>query len=117
MNANALVPRRDERTFAASTAEKLTSTVRVIDANDPGSVLADVTPGMQVIGASLGRLGVVATVIVDGKGAPAAITVAYGILARKRKYVPGEFVDLVDGDRVVLSIDQNAFRTLQDIDE
>jgi len=117
MNANALVPRSDLRTFAASLAETRTSTVRVIDANDPSSVLADVAPGMQVIGASLNRLGTVASVIAGDADAPVALTVVYGILARRRKYVPGEFVDLVDEDRVVLSIDQNEFKTLRDIGE
>lgn len=117
MNANALVPPRKLRTFAGSIADTRTATVRVIDANDPGSVLADVAPGMLVIGASLNRVGTVAGVITDDAGAPVAITVAYGIRARKRKYVPGEFVDLVDDDRVILSLDQNEFKTLRDIGE
>jgi hypothetical protein len=117
MNANALVTRSNIRTFAASAAEVRISTVRVIDANDPGSVLADVAPGMQVIGSSLNRLGTVADVLAGEAGAPIAITVAYGIRARRRKYVPGEFVDLVDDDRVVLSIDQNGFKALRDIAE
>jgi hypothetical protein len=89
----------------------------VIDANDPASVLADVAPGMLVIGASLNRLGTVASVLASDGGRPVALTVAYGIRARRRKYVPGEFVDLVDDDRVVLSIDQNEFKELRDIAE
>jgi hypothetical protein len=117
MNANALVPPMNLRTFAVAASETRTSTVRVIDANDPSSVLADVAPGMLVIGASLNRIGNVASVIAGAAGTPVAMTVAYGIRARKRKYVPGEFVDLVDDDRVVLSIDQNEFKTLRDIGE
>ncbi|HEX7101387.1 MAG TPA: hypothetical protein VF201_01970 [Nitrolancea sp.] len=117
MNASALVTRSNIRTFAAAVPEVRTSTVRVIDANDPGSVLADVAPGMQVIGASLSRLGTVARVIASDAGTPIAVTVAYGIRGRRRKYVPGEFVDLVDDDRVVLSIDQNEFKALQEIAE
>lgn len=116
MNANTLVSRTNLRTFAAAAPDTRTSTVRVIDANDPGSVLADVVPGMQVIGSSLNRLGTVARVLVSDSGAPVAITVAYGIRARRRKYVPGEFVDLVDDDRVVLSVDQNEFKELEDIE-
>lgn len=117
MNANTLLQRCDLRTFAVSAPDTHTSTVRVIDANDPASVLADVAPGMQVIGASLNRLGTVASVLAGEAGAPVAITVSYGIRARRRKYVPGEFVDLVDGDRVVLSIDQSEFKELQDVEE
>jgi hypothetical protein len=117
MNASALMTRSNIRTFAAAVQEVRTSTVRVIDANDPGSVLADVAPGMQVIGASLSRLGTVANVRVGERGTPVGITVGYGIRARRRKYVPGEFVDLVHGNRVVLSIDQNAFKDLRDVDE
>lgn len=117
MNASTLLPWTNLRTIAVSVPERHISTVRVIDANDPASVLADVAPGMQVIGASLTRLGTVASVVANDAGAPVAITVAYGIRARRRKYVPGEFVDLVHGNRVVLSIDQNAFKDLRDIAE
>lgn len=117
MNANALATWRDIRTFAALESEPRTATVRVIDANDPGSVLADAAPGMVVIGTSLNRLGTVASVITDAAGVPAGITIAYGIRARRRKYLSGEFVDLVDHDRVIVSIDQNRFKSLPDIGE
>jgi hypothetical protein len=117
MNVSALMLRRDVVVLTASEPDKRASTVRVIDANDPGSVLADVAPGMQVIGASLNRLGTVAAVALSDAGAPVAITVAYGILARKRKFVPGEFVDLVDDDRVILSVDHNEFKLLRDVGE
>jgi hypothetical protein len=117
VNANTLLPWTNLRTIAVSVPERHTSTVRVIDANDPASVLADVAPGMQVIGASLTRLGTVANVCAGETGTPVGITVVYGIRARRRKYVPGEFVDLVHGDRVILSIDQNAFKNLRDIEE
>jgi len=93
------------------------SVVRVIDANDPGSVLADVEVGMTVIGSSFAKLGVVAEILTRDGNAPVGIAVAYGILSRKRKYVPGEYVDLVDGSRVILSIDQTQFKNLCDIGE
>ncbi|HEX3722890.1 MAG TPA: hypothetical protein VHV31_08865 [Nitrolancea sp.] len=91
------------------------ATIRVIDANDPGSVLADVEPGMIVIGSALDRLGTVASVFTADNGVPVAIVVAYGLRGRKQKYVPGEFVDLVDDNRVILSFDHHQFKSLRDI--
>jgi hypothetical protein len=96
---------------------RVVASVRIIDANDPGSVLADVEAGMTVIGASCAKLGTVTHVYTSAGGEPVALSVAYGLLARKHKYVLGEFVDLVDGDRVVLSIDHTQFRALRDTDE
>jgi len=106
-----------DRPLDQRSSGRVVSAVRVIDANDPGSVLADVEPGMTVIGSSLAKLGVVAKVFAGETAGPIAIAVSYGILTRKRKYVPGEFVDLVDDSRVVLSIDQHQFKTLRDIGE
>jgi len=100
-----------------SLSSPVVATVRIIDANDPGSVLTDAAPGMTVIGSSLAKLGQVADVISSENGAPVAIAVSYGFLARKRKYVPGEFVDLVDDARVILSIDHNQFKLLREIGE
>lgn len=94
---------------------RASATIRVIDANDPGSVLADVEPGMTVIGSSLERLGTVAGVFTTHVGVPVAIAVSYGLRGRKQKYVLGEFVDLVDDDRVILSFDHHQFKSLRDI--
>jgi len=127
MVANSVVGQRDIGEIGASTAREngpptnlacvnVVATVRIIDANDPGSVLADIESGMTVIGASCAKLGTVIQVVTGTGGEPIALSVAYGLLSRKRKLVPGEFVDLVDGDRVALSIDLPQFKTLRDID-
>ena len=107
----------DNARSSDSLSSPVVTTVRIIDANDPGSVLTDAAPGMTVIGSSLAKLGQVADVISSENGAPVAIAVSYGFLARKRKYVPGEFVDLVDDARVILSIDHNQFKLLREIGE
>jgi hypothetical protein len=96
---------------------RASATIRVIDANDPGSVLADVALGMTVLGSSLERLGTVARIFTGVTGEPVALAVSYGLRGRKQKYVLGEFVDLVDDERVVLSFDHHQFKSLRDIGE
>jgi len=108
-------PTRENGLSTNSAGPNVVASFRIIDANDPGSVLADIESGMTVISASCAKLGTVIQVFTGSEGEPIALSVAYGLLSRKRKLVPGEFVDLVDGDRVALSIDLPQFKTLRDI--
>jgi len=87
---------------------------RVIDANDPASVLADAEPGMCAISTDGSKLGNVVEVRIDPEAKTASIVVEYGLLGRRLKRIDGELVDLVDRNRVILSIDQLAFRELPD---
>ncbi len=84
---------------------------RVIDANDPASVLSDAEPGMVAVATDGVRVGVVVDVhIVDETDT--WLVVEHGMLNRKRTIVDGNLVDLVDDDVVILSIDQPTFKSL-----
>lgn len=87
----------------------------VIDANDPASVLADATPGMAAVSTDGARLGEVVEIEIDPSAKRASIVVEYRRLARRLKRIDGELVDLVHEGRVILSIDQHAFRALPDL--
>ena len=84
---------------------------KVIDANDPASVLSDAEAGMVAVAADGVRVGIVVDVhIVDV--ADTWLVVEHGMLNKKRAIVDGGLVDLVDGDVVILSIDQTTFKSL-----
>ncbi len=88
---------------------------RVIDANDPDSVLQDARPNMAVLGSNGTRLGVVERIGVDDYGRRDSIVVVFGRLAKRRKVVDGGLVDLVDDGVVMLSIDAASFKALPDV--
>ncbi len=87
---------------------------RVIDANDPDSVLQDAQRNMAVIASDGIRVGVVERIGVDDYGRRDAVVVVYGRLTKRRKRVEGRLVDLVDDGVVMLSIDAPAFKALPD---
>lgn len=85
---------------------------RVIDANDPDSVLQDVERDMDVLSSDGTRVGIVEEIRVNEKGKRTSIVVRSGRLVTRRMMVDGNLVDLVDEDRVLLSIDPRAFKLL-----
>ncbi len=102
-----------DEAFAGSPMPK--PSPRVIDANDPASVLEDAEPGMVVLSESGVKLGVVGDVCAEADGRCNALIVQYGRLTKRQKLVDGKLVDLIDDDVVMLSIDQPTFKSLPDI--
>ncbi|MGA7672341.1 MAG: hypothetical protein WBW04_18105 [Nitrolancea sp.] len=88
---------------------------RVIDANDPDSVLQDARPEMAVLVSNGTRVGFVERINCDDRGRRSSVVVVYGRLAKRRKAVDGTLVDLVDDGLVMLSIDAAAFKALPDV--
>ncbi len=84
---------------------------KVIDANDPASVLSEAEPGMVAVTTDGVKVGVVVNVHI-GAQADTWLVVEHGKLNRRRTIVDGGLVDLVDGDVVILSIDQPSFKSL-----
>ncbi len=87
---------------------------RVIDANDPDSVLQDARRDMAVLASDGIRVGLVERIGVDGYGRRDSVVVVYGRLTKRRKMIEGRLVDLVDDGVVMLSIDAPAFKALPD---
>lgn len=90
---------------------------RVIDANDPSSVLEDAERDMSVISSDGARVGVVDEIASDGSSRRTALIVEHGRLTKRHKLVDGTLVDLIDDGIVMLSIDQQEFRALPDMQD
>jgi len=88
---------------------------RVIDANDPDSVLQDAQPGFSVLASDGMRVGTVDRIGYDRLGRRESIVVVYGRLSKRRKAIDGALVDLVDDGVVMLSIDSAAFKMMRDV--
>lgn len=73
--------------------------------------------GMTVNARAGKKLGTVDQVIVDPDGALTAISVQHGFLRRKHKRIPADLIDRVEGDQVVLSIDQMEFNMLPNVED
>jgi CBS domain-containing protein len=87
---------------------------RVIDANDPDSVLEDARRDMGVIANDGTIVGTVQEVLRNALGRRTSVIVQYGRFTKRRKLVDGKLVDLVDDDLVMLSIDPQQFKQLPD---
>lgn len=85
---------------------------KVIDANDPTSVLSEAEPGMVAVTTDGVKVGVVVDVHI-GDEEHTWLLVEHGMLNKKRTIVDGDLVDLVDGDAIILSIDQQTFKGLR----
>lgn len=74
----------------------------------------EVQTGMAAHGSGGSKLGEIDEIILDPNGSPAAFMVKHGLLSKKHKKIPMDNVDRVEGDRVVLAIDQSEFKILRD---
>jgi CBS domain-containing protein len=68
--------------------------------------------GMTVIGSGGSKLGTVDEVILEPSGEASAFLVKHGFISHKHKRINADVVELIDGDNVVLKIDQTEFKML-----
>jgi CBS-domain-containing membrane protein/sporulation protein YlmC with PRC-barrel domain len=73
--------------------------------------------GMDVVGSAGHKLGEVDEVGLDATSGLSEIMVKHGLLGRKHKRIPTDVIDHIEGDRVVLAIDQAEFKSLADIED
>ncbi len=88
---------------------------RIIDANDPDSVLQDAKREMTVFAREGTRVGIVDEIRMNDAGRRASIVVLTGRFNRRRKLVDGRLVDWVGSDRLILSLDPKSFKFLPEV--
>lgn len=76
-----------------------------------------VQEGMDVVGSAGSKLGEVDSVVIDATSGLTEVIVKHGLFGRKHKRLPTDVVDHIEGDRVVLAIDQMEFKSLADIED
>jgi CBS domain-containing protein len=125
--AGAGVQSPGERDTVASTSTSTSTDVPAVPTDGLEGVSADeafaaavsapapeVREGMTAVGSGGSKLGEVDQIIVESTGTASAFTVKHGFLSKKHKKIPMDSVDHVEGDTVVLAIDQSEFKMLRD---
>jgi CBS domain-containing protein/sporulation protein YlmC with PRC-barrel domain len=103
-------------TKSESATTAATETVVAGPEQDRDTPVVRLEKGMTVLGASGSKLGTIDEVDLTPEGRIAHFTVKHGLLTKHHKRLPADVIKAVDGDTVILNLDQPEFKMLADID-